>query len=298
MGSNPVVSAPDALRVEQRIAALDTLIVADFFLSETAQHADIVLPAAQWAEENGTMTNLEGRVILRRRASAPPSGVRTDVEILSGIAAAIGRGRWFEYTDESAIFDELRRATAGATADYAGITYARIEQEDGVFWPCPSPESPGTPRLFADRFPTPSGRARFHATPHAEIADRRDLEFPLLLTTGRVLAQYQSGTQTRRTPELQAISAGPFAEIHPVTAAHVGVADGEALLLTTRRGAATFVAKLTRTIRGDTVFVPFHWSGEQSANRLTHAALDPISRMPEFKVCAVRAERAPEARTS
>ena len=121
----------------------------------------------------------------------------------------------------------------------------------------------------------------------------RDGEFPLLLTTGRVLAHYQSGTQTRRTPELQALSAEPFAEIHPVTAAHAGVAEGDALLLTTRRGTATFKARLTRTIREDTVFVAFHWNGEQSANRLTHAALDPISRMPEFKVCAVRAERAP-----
>ena len=293
MGSNPVVSAPDALRVQQRLASLNTLIVADFFRSETAEHADIVLPAAQWAEESGTMTNLEGRVILRRRAIAPPLGVRTDLEILSAIAATLGRGRWFQYADEAAVFDELKRATAGATADYSGITYARIEEEDGVFWPCQTAASPGTPRLFADRFPTPSGRARFHATPHGEIADVRDGEFPLLLTTGRVLAQYQSGTQTRHTPELQAVSAEPFAEIHPVTAAHAGVVEGDALLLTTRRGTATFKARLTRTIREDTVFVPFHWNGDQSANRLTHAALDPISRMPEFKVCTVRVERAP-----
>jgi assimilatory nitrate reductase catalytic subunit len=292
MGSNPAVSAPDGLRVEQRLAALDTLVVADFFRSETTEHADIVLPSAQWAEETGTMTNLEGRVILRRRACVPPSGVRTDVDILCAIATALGRGRWFQYADQAAIFDELRRATAGATADYAGITYERIEQEDGVFWPCPSADSPGTPRLFIDRFPTASGRARFHATPHAEIADQRTAEFPLLLTTGRVLAQYQSGTQTRRTPELQAVSPEPFAEIHPVTAARAGIADGETLLLTTRRGTATFKARLTRTIREDTVFVPFHWGGEQSANRLTLAALDPISRMPEFKVCAVRAESA------
>ena len=135
MGSNPAVSAPDALRVGKRLASLDTLVVADFFRSETTEHADIVLPSAQWAEEGGTMTNLEGRVIRRRRAIAPPSGVRTDLEILSAIAAALGRGRWFQHADEAEVFDELRRATAGAAADYAGITYARIEREDGVFGP-------------------------------------------------------------------------------------------------------------------------------------------------------------------
>lgn len=150
MGSNPVVSAPDALRVENRLAALDTLVVADFFPSETTAHADIVLPAAQWPEEGGTMTNLEGRIVLRRRVCVPPPGVRTDLEILSGIAAAMGRGSWFAYANEAEVFDELRRATAGATADYSGVTYARIEQEDGVFWPCPAADSPGTPRLYAE----------------------------------------------------------------------------------------------------------------------------------------------------
>ena len=294
MGSNPVVSAPDALRVQQRLASLDTSIVADFFLSETAELADIVLPAAQWAEESGTMTNLEGRVILRRRAIAPPVGVRTDLEILSAIAAALGRGRWFQYADEAAVFEELKRATAGATADYSGITLRPHRSRKTA---CSGPARPPGARARRASSQTDSrrrrGRARFHATPHGEIADVRDGEFPLLLTTGRVLAQYQSGTQTRRTPELQAVSAEPVAEIHPVTAAHAGVAEGDALLLTTRRGTATFKARLTRAIREDTVFVPFHWNGEQSANRLTHAALDPISRMPEFKVCAVRVERAP-----
>jgi assimilatory nitrate reductase catalytic subunit len=293
MGSNPAVSAPDGLRVERRLAALDTLIVTDFFRSETTDRAHIVLPAAQWAEETGTMTNLEGRVVLRKRAMVPPEGVRTDIEILTALAARLGKGRWFSYASESDIFDELRRATAGAPADYSGISYGRLEDEHGVFWPCPAADHAGTPRLFTERFPTPSGRARFHATPHADIADERDERFPLLLTTGRVLAQYQSGTQTRRTPELLRIAPEPFADIHPVAAARAGVADGDPLLLTTRRGSATFRTRLTRSIREDTIFVPFHWSGEQSANRLTNAALDPISKMPEFKVCAVRAERAP-----
>lgn len=292
MGSNPVVSAPDARRVINRLDALDTLIVADFFRSETAERAHIVLPSAQWVEEEGTMTNLEGRVLLRKRVMPPPEGVRTDLEILAGIAAALGRGRWFEYAGPADVFDELRRATAGATADYSGISYERIEKEDGVFWPCPSTDHPGTPRLFTSAFPTPTGRARFHPTPHTAIADPRDADFPLILTTGRVLAQYQSGTQTRRIADLSAMAPGPVAEIHPTAAAAAGIADAEPVTLTTRRGAATFTARLTRGIREDTVFVPFHWAGEGSANRLTNAALDPISRMPEFKACAVRVEPA------
>jgi len=295
IGSNPAVSAPDGSRVAKRLATLDTLIVSDFFRSETAEAADVVFPAAQWAEEAGTMTNLEGRVILRKRAAMPPDGVRTDAEILAGLAARLGKGRWFEYRNDEEVFDELRRATEGAPADYSGITYRRLEDEQGVFWPCPASANPsGTPRLFRDGFPTDSGRAKFHATPHADIADVPDAAFPLLLTTGRVLAQYQSGTQTRRTPELTSIAPEPLAEIHPVAAAIAGVNDGDPLRLTTRRGAATFKAKVTRGIREDAIFVPFHWGGDQSVNQLTNAALDPISRMPEFKVCAVRAERAEE----
>jgi assimilatory nitrate reductase catalytic subunit len=291
MGSNPIVSAPDAARVSDRIEALDTLVVADFFLSETAERAHIVLPSAQWAEEYGTMTNLEGRVIVRRRLFEPPAGVRTDIEILTCLAHSLGRGAWFPYASPAEVFDEFRQATAGGVADYSGVTWDQIEQQDGVFWPCPAPGHAGTPRLFEDRFPTPSGRARFHATPHLEIAEARDGDFPLFLTTGRTLAQYQSGTQTRRSPKLTTVAPEPFAEVHPTAAAKVGVTESDRIVLTTRRGEATFKVRLTRTIREDTIFVPFHWAGEQSANRLTIAALDPISRMPEFKVCAVRASR-------
>ena len=288
MGSNPIVSAPDAHRVRERLDALDTLVVTDFFLSETATRAHVVLPAAQWAEEDGTITNLEGRVLRRTRVRTPPEGVRTDLEILANVATALGRGRGFQFSGPADAFAELRQATAGAPADYSGISYERLDREEGVFWPCPSPTHPGTPRLFGERFPTPSGRARFHATPHADIADPRDGEFPLLLTTGRVLAQYQSGTQTRRTPALLEKASVAVAEIHPTAAAEARVIDAQRVVLTTRRGSATFVARLTYTIRPDTVFAPFHWADEQSVNRLTIAALDPVSRMPEFKVCAVR----------
>lgn len=292
VGSNPLVSAPNGNHVASRMRALDTLIVCDYFLSETALAADIVLPSAQWAEEDGTMTNLEGRVIRRRRAVTPPDGVRSDLAIIAGLATALGRSSGFSFPNEEAVFDELRRATAGGLADYAGITYARIDETGGLFWPCPAADHPGTPRLFAEDFPTSSGRARFYPTPHRDPADGRDDEYPLLLTTGRVLAQYQSGTQTRRVPALREAAPEPAAEMHPATAARVGLREGETVRLRTRRGTAVFTTRVTRAVREDTVFVPFHWPGDRSANRLTSDALDPRSRMPEFKVCAVRAERA------
>jgi assimilatory nitrate reductase catalytic subunit len=287
-GSNVVVSAPDALAIEARLRALDFLAVSDFFLSETAALADVVLPSAQWAEEEGTMTNLEGRVVLRRRAFAPPPGVRSDLEMLCAIAARLGHRERFTYDGPRAVFDELRRASAGGAADYAGITYERIASSHGIHWPCPAEDHPGTPRLFEDRFPTPSGRARFHAVRHRPPAEVPDAEFPLYLTTGRLLAHYQTGTQTRRVPRLEAAAPGPVAEIHPSTASQYGLADGDEVVLESRRGTARFRVLLTPHIRRDTVFVPFHWSGGQAANRLTHAALDPTSRMPEFKVCAAR----------
>ncbi|GAC1658296.1 MAG: molybdopterin oxidoreductase family protein [Gemmatimonadaceae bacterium] len=291
VGSNVIVSAPNAGHVTGRLKSLDLLVVSDFFLSETAQLADVVLPAAQWAEEEGTMTNLEGRVILRRRRVMPPTGVRTDLEVIGGLAERLGCGRAFTFATARDVFSELRLATAGAPADYTGITYERITAEQGVFWPCPSEEHPGTPRLFVDRFATASGRALFHPVHHQPPAETPDREYPLYLTTGRVLAQYQSGTQTRRVAELERLAPSPLAEVHPFAARHAGISDGDAIRLVTRRGEATFTARVTQTIREDTVFVPFHWGGGQSANRLTNPTLDPTSRMPEFNVCAVRLER-------
>jgi assimilatory nitrate reductase catalytic subunit len=290
MGSNPVVSAPRALHVEERFRALDLLVVADFFLSETAKLADVVLPSAQWAEEEGTMTNLEGRVILRRAVTDVPTGVRSDLMIMRGIADRLGWGAHFSYESSRDVFEEFRRATAGGVADYSGITYEKIDAQNGVFWPCPSEDHPGTPRIFADRFATPSGKARFHAVRHQPPAEEPDAEYPLYLTTGRVLSQYQSGTQTRRVERLARLSPEPMAEINPVAAKRAGILDGTLVTLVSRRGTATARAKLTRDIREDTVFVPFHWGGAGSINRLTNPALDPTSRMPEFKVCAVRIE--------
>ncbi len=279
-GSNPVVSAPRAAAVEERLRALDLLVVTDFVLSETAAIADVVLPTAQWAEEDGTMTNLEGRVIRRRRSTPPPTGVRTDLEIVAELSGRLGAP---VSADPREVFDELRRASAGGIADYAGITYERITAEGGVFWPCPAEDHPGTPRMFLDTFATPDGRARFVAVDHRSAAEEPCADYPVYLTTGRVLTQYQSGAQTRR---VAALPGAPFVELHPDLAARLGIADGEPVEVRTRRGAATAPARLSTTIRPDTVFMPFHYAGKARTNTLTNPALDPVSRMPEFKICA------------
>ncbi|MXM62085.1 molybdopterin-dependent oxidoreductase [Streptomyces sp. HUCO-GS316] len=316
MGSNPVVSAPRAAHIEERLRSLDFLAVADVVLSETAALADVVLPVTQWAEETGTMTNLEGRVLLRKRAITPPAGVRSDLEVLHGLADRLGVEKGFP-TDPEEVFEELRRASAGGPADYAGITYRRLAEENGVFWPCPgAPEDgedasldapaddpvrddaddahPGTPRLFLDRFATEDGRARFAAVSHRAAAEEPDDEYPVLLTTGRVVAQYQSGAQTRRVDELNAAAPGPFVELHPRLAERLGAAEGDPVAVVSRRGRAVAPARITSGIRPDTVFMPFHWPGEGRANTLTNPALDPTSRMPEFKACAVRVEAVQE----
>ncbi|MFJ3791124.1 molybdopterin oxidoreductase family protein [Kitasatospora sp. NPDC090091] len=292
-GSNPVVSAPNAAHVTARLRGLDLLVVADPVLSETARLADVVLPVTQWAEEDGTTTNLEGRVILRRRALDPPEGVRTELWVLRELAARLGVEKGFPDEAEE-VFDELRRASAGGDADYSGISYRRIAAEDGVFWPCPDDAHPGTPRLFLDRFATPDGRARFAGVTHRPAGEEPDRDYPLHLTTGRVLAQYQSGAQTRRVPELNAAAPGPFVELHPRLAARLAVAEGDLVAVTSRRGRAVAPARITDAIRPDTVFMPFHWPGAGRANTLTNPALDPVSRMPEFKLCAVRVEPARE----
>ncbi len=296
MASNILVSAPDAEVLSGGLGRLDLLVVADMFLSETAARADVVLPVAQWAEEDGTMTNLEGRVIRRRRAKAPPEGVLTDAEILAALAARLGCEAAFATAPEEA-FGELRRASSGGDADYNGITYDRIDEEQGVFWPCADVDRPGTPRLFLSRFGTADGKARFHPVEYRGAAEQPDRAYPFTLTTGRLLAHYQTGAQTHRVPELEAAEPASFAEIHPDTAHGLGVAEGDHVCLTTRRGSITLPARITRDIRLDTVFVPFHWGGRISANLLTKAALDPVAKIPEFKACAVHVARVPAPRT-
>jgi assimilatory nitrate reductase catalytic subunit len=290
MGSNPVVSAPNARAAEARLAALDFLVVVDPFVSETAQLADVVLPSCQWAEEEGTMTNLEGRLLHRRAARPPPDGVLSDLRILKLLAEALGHPAQV-HDDPEAVFEELRRASAGGIADYSGVSYARIRSGEALFWPCPAEGHPGTPRLFADGFPTVDGRARFHPVEHTGPSESPDEDYPLYLTTGRVLSHYQSGTQTRRVPTLVAAEPEAFVEIHPQVAQRYGLVDGELACLRTRRGAATMRVRTNPTMRLDTVFVPFHWAGSGRANSLTNDAVDPQSKIPEFKIAAVTLEK-------
>ena len=271
MGSNLSVSSPHAGRIREKLTQLEFLVVSELFLSETAQLADVVLPAAQWAEEEGTMTNLEGRVLRRRRAKTPPPGVWSDTKILAHLADRMGCGDKFP-ARPAEVWDELRRATAGAPADYSGISYERIEAEDGVFWPCAQGET-GTPRMFLDSFAHDDGRARFYPIEWWGAPESPDAQFPLYFTTGRVMAQYQSGTQTRRIRELNQASGPPFVEINPALAADLDVSEGDRVRVCSRRGSALGVARLTDAIRADTLFMPFHWGDENTANLLTISRL-------------------------
>ncbi|CAF0691901.1 molybdopterin oxidoreductase family protein [Candidatus Methylacidithermus pantelleriae] len=289
MGSNIAVSAPYSSRVIQALESLEFLLVVDFFLSETALLADVVLPAAQWAEEEGTMTNVEGRVVLRQKLKKPPPGVCTDLEILHQLARVLGWKEGFP-SDPCEVWEEIRRATRGAPADYYGVTYERLRRGERLFWPCPQLGHPGKARLFLDRFETPTGKARFFPVRNFGPVEIPDSQYPLLLTTGRVGAHYQSGTQTRRTRELLEAEPEPFVEMHPATARSLGIPHGGWARIWTRRGEIRVRARWSRRILPHVLFVPFHWSGLGQANRLTNPALDPVSKMPEFKVCAAAVE--------
>jgi assimilatory nitrate reductase catalytic subunit len=291
MGSNVAVASPDSSRIAQRLRSLDFLVVCDSFLNETAEAADVVLPVYQWAEEEGTMTNLEGRVIRRRVVVRPPLGVRGDLAVLRSLAERLGHGERFAFDSAREVFDEFRRATAGGIADYSGITYERIDEEGGVFWPCPAEDHPGTPRLFAERFHHPDGRARFHAVEHRPAGEEPDDEYPLYFTTGRYKEHYNSGAQTRQLDRLRKVSDLPRLQMHPRLAQRHRITAGARVELESRRGRAGFIVELDTSIRPDTLFAPFHWGGAASANLLTSPALDPISRMPEFKLAAVRIVR-------
>jgi assimilatory nitrate reductase catalytic subunit len=289
---NPLVSAPDARHTREALERLDFYATIDFFLSESGHHADVVLPGSLHEEDEGTVTSGEGRVIKINEVKPPPGEARRDWEILLDLADRLGRGRYFRYGSTREIFDELRVASKGGTADYFGVTWERIEEEMGLFWPVPEIGHPGTPRLFeGGKFFHPDGRARFHAIPFREAAEVVDDEYPVWLTTGRVVSQYLSGTQTRRIGALVRQYPEPLCEMHPRLAESLGVEDGDLVRVTSRRGEMTLPAHVVATIRPDTVFIPFHWPGAQSVNQLTNRALDPMSRIPEFKVSAVRVER-------
>jgi assimilatory nitrate reductase catalytic subunit len=287
-GSNVAVASPHSGNITEKLAALDLLVVCDAFRNETCENAHVILPIAQWGEEEGTMTNLEGRVILRRRVQEPPPNVRTDIQIFDELSRRLGVAG-FSFDSSEQVFGELRRATAGAKADYSGMTYEAIDREKGLFWPCPAPNHPGTPRMFAERFYHPSGRAKFVFVPYRPAAELPDKDYPLYFTTGRYKEHYNSGAQTRRVDALIDAKPAPLLQIHPRLAKELGVIEGDSLVVESRRGSVVFSVTVSSDIRTDTLFAPFHWGGRQAANLLTIPALDPTSRMPEFKVCAVRA---------
>ncbi|MDP9464233.1 MAG: molybdopterin oxidoreductase family protein, partial [Actinomycetota bacterium] len=290
---NPVVSAPDSNFTREALDKLEFYAVIDFFLSETAHHADVVLPGSLHEEDEGTATSGEGRIIKINAAVAPPGEARLDWQILLDIAERLGKRQYFPYRNTEEIFEELRLASAGGTADYRGATWQRIEDEMGLFWPIPEVGHPGTPRLFeGGTFFHPDGKARFHAVPFRESAEVVDDEYPIWLTTGRVVSQYLSGTQTRRIAALVEQYPEPLCEMHPRLAERLGVGDGDIIRVSSRRGTITLPAHVVNTIRPDTVFIPYHWPGAKSANQLTNRAVDPVSKMPEFKVAAVRIEPA------
>jgi len=290
---NPVVSLPDAAYTRAALEKLEFFGVIDFFMSETARHADVVLPGSLQEEDEGTITTAEGRVVLTKQAVTPPGEAREDWRIICDLARRLAPWEKFPYACPEDIFRELRRVSQGGPIDYYGITYERIEKEHGVFWPCPSVEHPGTPRLYeGGKFFHPDGKAKFHAVEYRPPAEDVDDEYPVILTSGRVVSQYLSGTQTRRIGPLVKQYPDPLIEIHPKLAAKAGLRSGDLVKVTSRRGAVTLACQVVKTIRPDTIFIPYHWAGEKSANRLTIRALDPVSKIPEFKVCAVRIEKA------
>ena len=286
---NPMVSHPDTNFAREALEKLDFFCVIDFFMSETARYADVVLPGSLQEEEEGTTTSAEARVVRIRAAVTPPENAWTDTRILLELARRLGKESFFTYPDNEAIFNELRVASKGGTADYAGITWERIEKEKGVFWPCPEIGHPGTPRLFEDQKSYhPDGKFHLHPTPYRLSYETPDTEYPIYLTSGRSVFHYLSGTQTRRIKFLVDQCPGPVCEMHPALAKKLQVSAGQLVTLETRRGQLTVPIQVTEAIREDTVFVPYHWPERLAVNQLTVHALDPISKMPEFKVAACR----------
>lgn len=290
--SNPIVSSPSVGDVGGYLKDLEFFVALDMFLSESAEQADVVLPSTVWVEDNGTTTNVEGRVIRIKGIDRRPGEAKTDWEIVCEIAKRLGRGKYFDYQSPEDIFNELRVASKGGIADYYGITYEKIEKMQGVFWPCPTEESEGMPRLFEDlKFNFPDGKARILAFDHKGPNEKVSEEFPVILSTGRVVYHYLSGNQTRRIETLVNFCPDPYVEIHPNLAKKYHISNGELVKVSSPRGSIEVVAKITKIIREDMVFVPYHWGKSLAINHLTNPALEPKSKIPEFKVCAVKLEK-------
>ncbi len=288
MCSNPVVSNPNASFIKSGLKKLDFLVVVDMFISETAELADVILPASSYLEDEGTMTNVEGRVTLREASYPLPGLVKHDWQIICDLARTFGKADQFPFQSAEEIFEELRLASRGGKADYYGITYEKIRSQSGVLWPCPSEDHTGTKRMFEQGFTHPDGKARMFIPEKPARKMEEDENYPLILTTGRVMAHYLTGVQTRKSPSLAARHIESFLEIHPETAKKYQVQDQSLVSIESRFGKIKVRSRFSEKIRKDTVFVPFHWGGEQNVNQLVSDELDPICKMPGFKVTAVR----------
>jgi assimilatory nitrate reductase catalytic subunit len=289
--SNLMVSLPDVNVVQRALANLEPLVVIDFFMSETAELADVVLPGSVWCEDEGTTTNLEGRVIKINQATDPPGEARRDTDIVVDLARRLGREQFFRFRNSRDIWEELRVASRGGVADYSGITWEKIDAQGGVFWPCPSEDHPGTPRLYTERFSHPDGRARMFAVEDAPPAEEPGGDYPFRLTTGRVVYHYLSGNQTRRLGFLNSQAPEPWVEIHPQAAARLGINNDDRVRVRTPRASMELKALVVPTIRPDTLFIPFHFGHHQAVNQLTNPAVEPTVKIPEYKVSAANIER-------
>src|SRR5437867_2490105 len=294
VGENPLLSEPDLHHAEKAIDQLDFLVVQDLFMHETAERAHVFLPAAAFAEKDGTYTNSERRVQRVRQALPAPGEARPDWWITCELAKRVARtltldvGGQFDYAGPGEIFDEMARLTPFL----AGLSHARLDREGGIQWPCPTPDHPGTRYLYAESFPT--GRARFiPALQTAEAAELPDRDFPFVLNTGRLLYHWHGGTLTRRVQGLLELAPRLEVAIHPSDARRLGVDTGARIRVASRRGELTGHACVTEAVRPGAVFVPFVKLEESAANFLTNSAFDPSSKIPEYKVCAVRVERIP-----
>lgn len=277
MGENPMVSDPDINHVRESLEALDLLIVQDIFLTETAQLADVVLPAASFAEKDGTFTNTERRVQLVRKAIDPPGEARQDWEIVCQLAAKMGC-RGFDFADPAAVFAEIRQVTP----QYKGMSHERLGIE-GLQWPCPAEDHPGTPILHGKNFTR--GEGRLSAVEYKPPQEEPDGEYPFVLTTGRIAFHYHTGSMTRRSETLEGEAPESFVEVNPADAARLGIAHGETVRVYSRRGELRLKAVVTERVPVSTLFIPFHFA-EAAANVLTNPVIDPVAKIPEYKVCA------------
>ena len=282
MGENPLLSDPDLKHVEKELRNLDLLIVQDIFLTETAQMADVVLPSTSFAEKEGTFTNTERRVQRVRKIVDAPGEAKADWEIISELSTKMGYP--MKYSSAKEIFDEVIKVTPS----YAGMTYERLEKE-GLQWPCPTADHPGTKFLHKDRFSR--GLGLFHAIEYIPPVELPDEEYPLFLSTGRVLYHYHTGTMTTRAQGPSERYPESLVEINPLDAEKLGISEGQMVKVTSRRGTVQAKAQITQKSMPGTIFMNFHFAGAP-VNALTNPALDPTGKIPEYKVCAVKLEAA------